>query len=798
MARVRLKSTNVGTLYCDWSSSQDVAKNRSTVTLKLIFQCSSGTSIGPWSDVAGSYLGTTSMTFDGSIPNFSGTRTLATKTMTVDHDSDGTGSATIYWKWGVNSSWGGYVKPSGSFKITLPTIPRASIPTLSASSVEMGDQVTIYTNRASSAFTHTIKFKFGSYSATIATGVTTSYTYDTQLAMASYVPNATSGTGTFTLYTYNGSTLIGTKTVNITLTVPASIVPSISGASTTEANSAVTMGFFVQNQSRINVSITAGGAYGSSITDCTSTFEGKTYKGQSFTIQSVPVSGDRTLTVTVKDSRGRTKTYSRTISVTAYAKPAISAFSAFRCDASGAEDDGGSYVKCTYSFNITSLSNKNGHTVKIQRKLSTASNWTDLTTIGGYSASGATYLSGAVFDPNHSYNVRLYVADTFNSTTKQLDIGTETVTVDYLAGGQGMGLGKVAELEDTLDVAWDGRFRQNVEVDGELKVNGNLPLVRRIPPNLPSDVLYYRAYCSETNIDTNIDKYWCMIDSTNTWWRGIQVNGAEVVTWERIRTYFNFLNFYSNQSEYNKQNGTRKGYIGYPSEAYDDLYISNEMPGANVRLRVKGSVNMAGEVALNPSYPAFHATEAFAGSLYLGISSSKWRAVYATNGTIQTSDRRLKHDINPLEERYIKLFNLLKPVSYIMNDGERTHIGFISQDVEEAMQEVGLTDLEFAGFCKDKKQKEVEIKGTYIDENGEEKEKIDRHFEDVLDEDGNPEYTYSLRYEEFIALNTRMIQDLMAKVEDQQKIIDEQNKRLETLEAEILAIKDLSGSFFDR
>ena len=69
------------------------------------------------------------------------------------------------------------------------------------------------------------------------------------------------------------------------------------------------------------------------------------------------------------------------------------------------------------------------------------------------------------------------------------------------------------------------------------------------------------------------------------------------------------------------------------------------------------------------------------------------------------------------------------------------------------MFEVGITDLDFAGFCKDIKQE------FYLDENGNECSK------NVYDEDGNPVYEYSLRYDEFIALNTHMIQSCLNKLE---------------------------------
>ena len=100
---------------------------------------------------------------------------------------------------------------------------------------------------------------------------------------------------------------------------------------------------------------------------------------------------------------------------------------------------------------------------------------------------------------------------------------------------------------------------------------------------------------------------------------------------------------------------------------------------------------------------------------------------------------------------------MLIPVSFQFIDGDRTHIGFISQDVEDAMNECGLTSLDFAGFCKDIKTE------YYIDENGKE------NVRNVLDENGNPIYIYSLRYSEFIALNTMMIQKSKNRIDELQR-----------------------------
>ena len=141
------------------------------------------------------------------------------------------------------------------------------------------------------------------------------------------------------------------------------------------------------------------------------------------------------------------------------------------------------------------------------------------------------------------------------------------------------------------------------------------------------------------------------------------------------------------------------------------------------------------------------------GVVSVGSPNYRFAQVYVTASSISTSDRNLKDDIKPLTDKHLEFFMKLTPVSFTFKNGTsgRTHIGFISQDVEQAMTECGLTDLDFAGFCKDKRVNSYVVKD---EETGEYKEVN----EDILDEDGNPVYIYSLRYEEFIALNTYILQ----------------------------------------
>ena len=185
--------------------------------------------------------------------------------------------------------------------------------------------------------------------------------------------------------------------------------------------------------------------------------------------------------------------------------------------------------------------------------------------------------------------------------------------------------------------------------------------------------------------------------------------------------------------------------IGYSSSApyrieLNSTYgaINLSAGGGDIFLGANGYVTLAGSsgiTAQNNLYPS-------SSSRYsLGTSSFLWSAVYAATGQIVTSDRKKKNSISYDLERYSTLFDRLRPVSYKLNTNtsNRTHVGFISQDVEEALAEVGISTQDFAGFIKSPR----------------------------LDDDGTViegQYDYALRYEEFIAINTMEIQLLKARV----------------------------------
>lgn len=147
----------------------------------------------------------------------------------------------------------------------------------------------------------------------------------------------------------------------------------------------------------------------------------------------------------------------------------------------------------------------------------------------------------------------------------------------------------------------------------------------------------------------------------------------------------------------------------------------------------------------------------------LGTPSWKWGQIWAQTGEINTSDRTQKHNIRILDEDIcVQITEKLKPSSYIMNNNTsgRTHYGFIAQDIEDMISELGIDSKEFAALIKSPKVKTVQ------DENGIEV------CEEIPDE-----YVYSLRYTEFIPIAFRTLQYCI-------KEIKSLNKQIETLKDE--------------
>lgn len=440
-----------------WSqTSQSIEKNTTTIkwTLKGSGSASGWVMSGGFKAVIN---GTTvySTSTDSRIQLYNGT-VVASGSTTITHNADGTKSFSLSCQAGVYTY---AVSVSASGTHTLNTIPRAS--SVSATNANMGSASTITISRASSSFTHTLTYKFGSSTGTIATKTSsTSVSWTPAISLASQIPKAVSGSCTITCDTYSGSTKVGSKTCTLTLTVPSTVKPTLTSITATRVDETVpsAWGIYVQSKSKVTLTINgAAGTYGSTITAYSISGGGFSSTSSSFTTGFLATSGTITFTAKVTDSRGRVsdaKTVS--ISVASYSAPTISSFLSQRALSNGTVNDDGTYIRGLISYAYSSCSSKNTVTRATYYKKSSESAWINANT--SFSSGTAVTFGGGAISTESSYDVKYTVTDAFTMVTIIDTVSTAKVLMDFKAGGKGIAIGKVAEKDNTLEVADSWEF----------------------------------------------------------------------------------------------------------------------------------------------------------------------------------------------------------------------------------------------------------------------------------------------------------------------------------------------------
>ena len=193
--------------------SQDIAGNSSVIKVDVWIGMDAGWSI----EFGNTYGNTVTVNCDGqsqtiavgSLSLNGSKKYLGSVQFRVNHNADGTKSAGISLSSNMsNISYGSlnFGNASGNWNHGLPTIPRAS--SISFSTGTIGSPLAITINRASTSFTHTLRWAWGNRSGTIASGLTTSASWTIPMDFCDELPNNVSGNGTIFVDTYSGSTKI--------------------------------------------------------------------------------------------------------------------------------------------------------------------------------------------------------------------------------------------------------------------------------------------------------------------------------------------------------------------------------------------------------------------------------------------------------------------------------------------------------------------------------------------------------------------------------------------------------------
>lgn len=666
-------------VYIEYSYTQNITANTSTITaaLKLQqltdsydFDTVSAVKVG--FNIAGTEYSETKRININDKGNTGYTITLASGTKTVTHDSSG--KKTITFDCNNTSSllncsgWGPGSITLSSTSITLKTIPRnAEIDKITngsgitISSLNVDNGLKVYYTPTVSTYYHRLVFYVGSTKKKTVdlgkAGSTSQKAYTLNSVPASWLSSGTTGTLKCYLYTYSDSAYenkIGsTDSISITIKVPdtATYKPTASLAIAPTYNN--NLNVYLKGISQAKFVITGKAGSGALISSYSLSGSGVSSTKATTTVTLNTSGTDLTYTATVTDSRDRSDTDSKKITVYAYSKPTLSSGRVTRCDENGNVDASGVYALGRIKAAIASVDGKNSvSSLKWYYRKLGATSWTSL----GNITSNTDTKSSITFETTSTYQFRFTVQDAAGTS---INSGIYTMQ----ASGRPLNL---------------ARYNNGLAV-------GKLSTV--------------------TTNDSNVSKFEC------AW----PADFDDAIT--------------------------------FGSDAKGKLHITRNEAGTDIVYLMTGQNTSGGaEAGLAVQKNAVYVPNGENdGVVNLGNSELRWNQLYAANSTISTSDRNKKKDIEDMSDVQEQLFNQLKPVTYKLISGtsDRTHYGFISQDVEDALISIGLTGQDFAGFCKDAR----------VDDN----DKV------ILDENGDIIYDYSLRYSEFIALNTHMIQKLQAE-----------------------------------
>ena len=502
----------------EWSSSQSVANNTSTIYWTVMSAGGWGSSesyvmAGP---VTVSIAGVTVYSRADRFRMHVG-EPLGSGSFTLTHNSDGTQSfsawaeAAIY-TYAISSTRYDYC-------VELPQIPRASnVFVLYGNTI--GSQIDIGISRAVSSFTHTLTWRFGGRTGTIAESSSSpSITWTPPLDLSSQIPNSESGAGTLTCITYNGNTEIGRKSISFTLKVPSYIGPSINKFEPSIVPVDIkNCGLYVKNHTAVKWDVTAYGSYGSTIQKCTISGQNLSYTftntstSYTRTSETLTISGEKVYTVTVTDSRGRTASKTGRITILDYNSPVITSANSFRSNADGTLNGSGEYV--THKLTASFYTLQGNNTIKIEVFNKESSNPTyskesviikedSYDKVVNYSY---TYPDSS-FKADTKYDFKIVISDSIGqSSTVYTHVGTKNVPINIASDNSSIAIGsfaqKQADNKGLFRCEWAASFASSPQVDSDRNLKRNIDdigidIIDKLKPvqyvlkNDDSDTIHY-------------------------------------------------------------------------------------------------------------------------------------------------------------------------------------------------------------------------------------------------------------------------------------------------------------------
>lgn len=687
MANVDVWVSNQITLRFNWSqSSQSIANNNSVVSWSLQLIASGGS-------ISSSASKSWAVTVNGS--NYSGTntvgissgttKTLASGSTTIAHNADGTKSFSFSFsqQFDISYSGVGWIgTKSGSGSGTLSTIPRTS--SVSSTNANIGENITITINRASSSFTHTLTYAFCGLTGTIATKTSsTSVSWTLPTSFYAQIPNSKSSWGRVICDTYSGSTKIGSSECRFDVYIKeSSNKPGISATvkDVNDTTKALTgdENKLIKYYSKAQFTVTGSAKNNATVKSLTSTYNGNTVSKANTTSWTSQYSNaiQASYAFGVVDSRG----YSNSVTVTKTLINYVKITCVLSVSNPTASGDCTLTIKGNY-FNGSFGSTNNSLTVQYKQN---GGNWTNVTaTLSGNTYTATVKLTG--LDYTQTYTFQAKATDKLaNATTAEKRVKS-TPIFDWGSD--------------------DFHFHVPVTISNMLSINGDNKAIQM--GTGPSDVYILNTKSGKflqlkDDGTLSYDNKVIYHDGNSkgptqgNWFSG----GLTRVGTDGSMEIGRFIDFHNTSTTTNdfstrlSANGDNKNTVYLPT-GNGTLCLSNQVLGnsgsqtlnvAGGKFSIAGN-NNKGHIDVQGAFHTRGDSDDLwfernlmpaswqNANLYIGWSDKRWKLIYATNGTIQTSDKRHKAIIDNMNNE--DCFNMVKNTdvySYVMLDKSKNEM----------------------------------------------------------------------------------------------------------------------------
>lgn len=425
-------------------NSQNIANNKSNITVRVQIT-TTGESYNGYSKPGTCTINGTSYDFSHNIP-YQATTTIFEKTLDVAHDSNGekTVYASFSFQTGISA---GTITGSTSKKLT--TIPRTSEVSLSKKNFNIGETITIYTNRKSASFTHTAIIKFNGQTVRTQTGIDASYSWNTNELFAK-IPNQNQANGTVELITYSGGTRIGTSTVNFTGYVVNSdpVFNNFDCEDTNPITKALTGSNqkYIRKYSNLKVTITSANkmtTQNSATPKYYNIVVGNKSENLDYSTSDISKSinnmDDNTVTVFAVDSRGNQKDKTKALDIVEYSETVLQTVKIERKEGVGETvliSLFGKYANINFGAKANTVKS-----IQFRKKSKTETefeSWVEIKQLATINTENGTFscdskeITGQTFTLGTEYDIEVQVKDELSSDTEPVSLSSGKVLLSAL------------------------------------------------------------------------------------------------------------------------------------------------------------------------------------------------------------------------------------------------------------------------------------------------------------------------------------------------------------------------------